>query len=194
MTAAFDWTHGTLFGQLALSRDGIHWYRFREPFLPLGKSGEWDSGSIYPIPSEAVVNGKTAIYYRGNSSGHGAGGKPGYGVAFLPEGAFAGWRADTEGILVTHLLARESGTEPFYLNADAEGGAIEAELIDAAGKVVPGFSRHDARPITGKGSELRIFWKGKLTRMGPVRLKLYLRHATVYGFRARRPRPKDPNE
>ena len=148
ITAAFDWKSNTLFGQLGLSRDGIHWHRFREPFLPLGKPGEWDAGSIYPIPSEATVNGRTAIYYRGSAAGHGAGGKPGYGVAFLHEGGFAGWRADGEGTLTTRPLIRESGDEHFFLNADAEGGSIQAELLDSEGRVIPGFARADSRPVT----------------------------------------------
>jgi hypothetical protein len=193
LTAAFEWSSNSLFGQLSLSRDGIHWSRFREPFLPLGKSGEWDSGSIYPIPSEAVIDGKTAIYYRGNATGHGGGGKPGYGVAFLPEGGFAGWRADEEGTLVTRPLVRELGTEDFFLNADASGGSIQAELLDSSGTVLKDFSRQDCKPITTKGSELRITWKGRPERVGPVRLKLYITRATVYGFKCKRGRPVDHN-
>jgi hypothetical protein len=134
--------------------------RFREPLLPLGKAGEWDSGSIYPIPSEAVVNGKTAIYYRGNATGHGGGGKPGYGIAFLSEGGFAGWRAEKKGTLVTNSSIRELGAEDFFLNPDAEGGSIQAELLDTSGTVLPDFSHRDCKPITTKGNELRLSWKG----------------------------------
>src|SRR5678816_2043366 len=136
--AAFDWPSNTLYGQLALSRDGIDWFRFREPFLPLGSKGAWDSGSIYPVPSDVQVGGRTAIYYRGNDYGHGAEGKTGYGVAFLRQGGFVGRRAAGEGTLTTHLLRVNSPRSVFYLDADARGGSIRAELIDAAGQVVPG--------------------------------------------------------
>ena len=190
--AAFDWPSNTLFGQLALSRDGIDWFRFREPFLPLGSKGAWDSGSIYPVPSDVKVGGRTAVYYRGNDYGHGAEGKTGYGVAFLRQGGFVGRRAVGEGTLTTHLLRVNSARSVFYLDADARGGAIRAELIDAAGQVVPGFSRTDSAEVAGDGTRQLLRWRetASLTdviRKGPVRLKLYLRAATVYGFEAGSP-------
>lgn len=194
LTAAFDWDTDSLFGQLALSRDGIRWHRFREPFLPLGATGDWDSGSIYPVGSEMTVQGKTAIYYRGNSKGHGAGGRPGIGVAFLQMDAFAGWRADGEGTLTTPLLHTELLNDGFFLNAQAAGGSIEVELRDAGGAVLPGYSRADAASITRDGASLPARWKSPPERTVPVRLKLYLRNATVYGFQARRLRPADQNQ
>ena len=85
------------------------------------------------------------------------------------------------------------GIEDFFLNADAGGGSIQAELLDASGTVLPGFSRRDCRPITTKGNELRLSLKGPSRRTGPVRLKLYLTRAMVSGFRCRRNRAADPN-
>ena len=191
VTAVFDHPSNTLFGQLALSRDGIRWYRFREPFLALGAAGEWDRGSIYPIPSEAHIDGKSAIYYRGNNDGHGAGGAPGMGVALLHEGGFAGWRADNRGTLTTHPLRVHRARSSLYLNADATEGSIRADLLSEAGDVIPGFSRADCQEVTGSGGALRLQWKGQSSleshlRKGRVRLKLYLSKATVYGLRAGR--------
>ena len=191
VTAVFDHPSNTLFGQLALSRDGIRWYRFREPFLALGAAGEWDRGSIYPIPSEAHIDGKSAIYYRGNSEGHGAGGAPGMGVALLHEGGFAGWRADNRGTLTTHPLRVHRARSSLYLNADATEESIRADLLSEAGDVIPGFSRADCQEVTGSGGALPLQWKGQSSleshlRKGRVRLKLYLSKATVYGLRAGR--------
>ena len=187
-TAVFDRESNTVFGQLAVSRDGIRWHRFREPFVPLGGAGAWDAGSIYPVGAEVVVGGKNAIYYRGNDYGHGAGGSPGFGVAFLHEGGFVGRRAKGRGTLTTHPLRVADARRGLTLNADAAGGSIRAELLTTDGSVIPGFSRAEFRVITGKGADLPLEWEGKEVRSalmkGDVRLRLYLDKATVYGFRS----------
>lgn len=194
VTAAFDWASDRLFGQLCLSRNGIDWYRFREPFVPLGQKGDWDSGAIYTVPSEALVQGQTAIYYQANDFGHGAGGRTGIGIALLQEGAFAGWKADQEGVLTTPLLDCELVSDAFLLNADATGGSIEAELLDRSGSVIPGFTRTASIPVRTKGGSLLLRWKGDPKRAGEARLRLYLKQATVFGFQARRLRKEDINE
>ena len=197
ITAGFDEVTHTMYGQLGLSRDGLQWRRFRKPFIPLGKEGEWDSGSNYPIGSEIVVEGQTAIYYKGaNKPAHSYDSVRGIGLALLHEGGFVGRRAENEGTLVTYLLRVRDDRSTFYLNADADGGSIRAELLDVAGKVIPGFSRQDCGDINGKGTDLPIRWKGadaprEHLRNGPVRLKLYLKKATVYGFRCVRPPRRD---
>lgn len=193
-TAAFSWPGDSLFGQMCVSRDGIHWHRFREPFLPLGQKGEWDSGSIFPVPSEASVGGQTAVYFTGNHVGHGPGGKPGVGVAFLQEGAFAGWRADGEGVLTTPALHIVDPRDAFFLNANAEGGSIRAEILDAGGQVLAGYTRADSAEILKAGTSLRLRWKQETARKGAVRLRLYLNRATVYGFQSRRVRKEEINE
>ena len=145
-TAAFDRAADRLFGQLAVSRDGIDWHRFRAPFLPLGSEGEWNAGSIYPAPSQVSVGGDTAIYYRGDHIGHGTGGRPGIGVALLDEGGFVAWEAETRGTLTTHPLAVGGKREALYVNGDASGGSIRAELLNVDGEVIPGFSRQESVP------------------------------------------------
>jgi hypothetical protein len=185
--AAFDWPTNTLFGQLALSRDGVAWYRFREPFLPLGAKGSWDSGSIYPVPSDVTVGGRTAIYYRGNDYGHGAQGRTAYGVAFLRKGGFVARRAAGEGTLTTRPLNLRNERYVLYLDADGRGGSIRAELLDGRGRVFEGYSRADSDEIRIEGNRLLLRWRGShdlpaAARAAPFRLKLYLRAARVYGI------------
>ena len=129
-----------------------------------------------------------------NRTGHGPGGNPGLGVAFLQEGAFAGWRADTEGLLTTPLLHTEHPSDAFFINANAEGGSIEGELLDTEGVVLAGFSRANSVAIRSAGSSLPLRWKPATTRKGPVRLRLFLRQATVFGFQSRRMRKEEINE
>ena len=194
VTTGFDAESHEAYGQLGVSRDGIDWRRFREPFLPLGGDNDWDGGAIYTIGSEATIDGRTAIFYHGsNTPAHSREGQRGIGVAFFDRGGFVGRRAIEGGYLITHPLRVSDDRSRFSLLADVSpGGSITAELLDADGAVIDGFSRQDAEPIEGKGDALEIVWRGagelsRHLRERAVRLKLYLEQATVYGLRARRP-------
>ena len=50
-----------------------------------------------------------------------------------------------------------------------------------------GLSLDDAVPLTGKGVEQEVFWKGGVNVAGcqgqPVRLRIWVRNADLYGFR-----------
>ncbi len=193
LTAGFDEVSHAMYGELGVSRDGIEWHRFRQPFLGTARKGEWDGGHVMPIPADASMAGETALFYQGSTKpAHDSTGKRGIGVAFLGRGAFVGWRAASQGQLVTHRLRIRDNRSRFYINADAGEGSIRAELLDDSGQVLEGFSREDCRPIQGRGSRLPVHWTGQETlkqhlRRGAVRLKLYLDQATVYGFYCRRP-------
>ncbi len=194
VTTGFDQKSHAAYGQLGVSRDGIDWRRFREPFLPLGGETDWDGGAIYTIGSEITIGDRAAIFYHGsNTPAHSREGQRGIGVALLDRGGFVGRRAEEPGYLITHPLRVSDDRSRFYLLADVSpGGSIVAELLDEDGVVIDGFSREDADAIEGEGDALEICWRGeedlkKQMREGAVRLKLYLEKATVYGFRVRRP-------
>jgi hypothetical protein len=201
--AGFDLESRLMDGRLALSRDGIEWFRFREVFLPRGTEGDWDSGTVWPVPSEVVVHDQTAIYYRGNNQPHTPEGerqgRGGIGLAFIDQGASAGWRAEQEGRLTTRPLLRKDRSPSLFLNADASQGEIRVEVLDNKGRIVPGFSRQECEPISTKGKLLLVKWKsgeraGRGRQIldhpaigdGAMALRLYLRQATVYGFRIAR--------
>lgn len=189
LTTGFDDTSNEMYPQLGVSRDGIEFHRFRKPFIPPGDERAWDAGSTRGIGSEIVFDGRTGLYYHGsNAGGHAEGGTQGIGLATIQEGAFVGWHAATTGTLTTHRLrARHHHRDKFFLNLDAEGGSVLAELLNDDGVVLPGFSRADCQPITTSGSRVRIEWEGdeqleSHLHAGTVRLRLHLQKATVYGF------------
>ena len=195
ITTGFDEESHAAYGQLGVSRDGVAWHRFRQPFTSLGNGDDWDGGAIYTVAADATIGERAAVFYHGsNSPAHSRGGQRGIGVAFLDRGGFVGRRAEGEGYLVTHLLLVADDRSHFSLLADVSpGGSIAAELLSRDGTVLDGFSRNDCTEIEGRGDALPIRWKGEENlkghlRSGAVRLKLYLRNATVYGFRAQRPR------
>ncbi len=194
VTTGFDETSHQAYGQLGVSRDGVEWHRFREPFMSLGGEKAWDGGAIYTIGSETTIGGRTAIFYNGsNTAAHSSEGQRGIGVAFLDQGAFVGRRAEREGYLITHPLRISDNRGVFSLSADvSQGGSIVTELLDAEGAVLEGFSQEESNTIEGRGDALEIRWEDQdrlkqHLREGAVRLKLHLRKATVYGFRVRRP-------
>ncbi|MCH2373670.1 MAG: hypothetical protein MK538_05775, partial [Planctomycetes bacterium] len=189
LTTCFDDKAHLMYPQLAVSRDGIDFHRFRTPFMPTGEKDAWDGGSIRAIGSEIVFEGQTGFYYHAsNVGGHVDGGTNGIGLATIQHGAFVGWHATTTGTLTTHRLrVRHHHHDKFFLNVDAEGGTVRAELLGEDGSILPGFSQADCQPITTAGSKIRVRWTGdeqleNYLRAGTVRLRLYLEKATVYGF------------
>ena len=181
-------------GQLGLSRDGIDWKRFRDGYFADTGAGAWDAGSVRPIPAEAVVDGRMAVFYTGSDhSLHDWEGTRGVGLATYQQGAFAGWRARTEGTLTTRLLLGKDREPGLLLNAEAEGGEIRAELLDAEGRPILGYTREDCRPLTGNGHQQEVVWEGRenlapVVAQGAFSIRLYLKQATIYGFRVISPR------
>lgn len=181
-------------GQLGLSRDGIHWKRFREGYFADTSAGTWDAGSVRPVPAEAVVDGRMAVFYTGSDhSLHDREGTRGVGLATYQQGAFAGWRARSEGTLTTRLLLAKDREPGLLLNAEAEGGEIRAELLDARGQPIAGYTREECRPLTGNGHQQKVAWEGgeslaPVVAQGAFSIRLYLQEATIYGLRVVPPR------
>jgi hypothetical protein len=86
--------------------------------------------------------------------------------------------------------------EHLTLNADASRGEIHAELapVEFGDRVdpwtpdtCPGLSFDEAVPVTGKGIEQPVSWRGGASvaryQGQPVRLRLRVRNADLYGFR-----------
>jgi len=175
--------------QLGLSRDGIHFHRFSDGYFLDGTPGQWDAGSVRPVPAEAVVDGQMAVFYAASDHTlHDREGTRGVGLAFFQQGAFAGWRAQGSGTLLTRPLLAKRGDPSLFLNTEAEGGKIEVEILDKDGKTLPGFSRVDCQPVTENGALVEVKWNGQenlapAVAQGAFRIRLHLRDATVYGFR-----------
>jgi hypothetical protein len=54
------------------------------------------------------------------------------------------------------------------------------ELLDSAGKPIPGFSRNDCVPLKGDPHALQVKWTGGETT--PKEAKFYLKRVFLYGF------------
>ena len=77
--------------------------------------------------------------------------------------------------------------ETLQVNVDAGDGRFYAEILDADGNPIPGFTVNEAR-IFGGVDQLRLepWWKGQkdLTSLKgkTIRLKFYLNNAKLYAF------------
>ena len=156
----------TLDTQLALSRDGLTWWRAgdRQTFMPLGPEGSWDRFVVAPNNSPPIRRGEELwIFYRGGAERHRAGPTPphrrrepwlapghpkdlplpkgvpssGMGVAKLRVDGFVSIDAGPRpGRLLTRPLLFEG--QELHVNVDAGLGSLRAELYEA--RRVPAYS------------------------------------------------------
>ncbi|MCC6271381.1 MAG: hypothetical protein IT190_08895, partial [Microbacteriaceae bacterium] len=146
---------GIMDGELALSRDGVHWQRpFRQPFfLPRSSGNHFDSGSILTNGTPVFLPDEFRFYYGGYSEG--ATGADDYslttgiGLATLPRDRFVALSPQQQEGQVTLKAVDLTQYHSLTLNANAGQVVIYVELLDADGRRLPGFTRAQALPITG---------------------------------------------
>ncbi len=175
--------------QLAWSWDLINWTRPfpREPFIPRGPEGEFDSGMIYTARAPVQMGDELWFYYGGwvgahnDPTAHAA-----IGVATLRLDGFCSMRAgDEEAWLITR---RERFIVPrVTVNARCgEGGYVLAELLDAQGNVIPGFSREECVPFTGDSVHHLLRWSTtelpEELRRADKKVRFILRNADLYSY------------
>jgi len=195
MANLYNTSTGLMWTELVHSYDGLDWRREprREPFIPIGPEGAWDSGMIAYVAAggPAPVGEDWFIYYTGNNWTHH------FKVTALPErgrmfqigglrlkrGRLVGYhtgmqRPDVElkaGRAVPTAWANrgELLTRPFlfdgsaiHLNADAGKGHVVAEICDPDGKSLPGFSREEASPLQADGVRLPLTYRGSPSLAG----------------------------
>ena len=73
--------------------------------------------------------------------------------------------------------------ERLEINCDtARGGAVTVEVLDAAGRTLPGFERSE--PVRGDSLRHRVSWARDVRTLGgkPVTLRFHLQGARLYAF------------
>ena len=147
--------------QLAWSWDIINWTRppERQPFIPRGEKGDFDSDMIYTARAPVQVGDELYFYYGGWDGPHNAKkATANIGLAIL--------RLD--GFCSLHAGAKEgwfiSRREPFRvpevaINArTTPDGYVLAEILDRHEKVIRGFSREECVPFTGDSVRRVLKW------------------------------------
>ena len=203
--------------QLTYSRNGVTWLRVghrgayrphelvsedrdwkaestQATFIPYGEHGQdWDWGSAYPAyqPVLTEIDDTIYLYYVGTNTRHWASyhgdkdKKSGIGLATLRADGFVS--VEGNGTLTTKPLVFLGDT--LLVNADARGGTLRVEAMDASGKVIEGFSRNDCTPIVGDSVRHVVTWNENpdcnLIQARPIRLRFYMENAKIYSFEAR---------
>jgi hypothetical protein len=190
------WDDGKIQPHLIYSPDGVSWSRLpvREPFIPVGPAGSFDSGTLYSSGNgPSVVGDKMRFYYFGCDYTHGnaepiQSPKNYSGVSFatLPRDRYIGWHGGTVAGTLTTKPFTFTGSA-LYLNLDASRGATGVALLDADGKPLPGYGIDDCEALSTDGFDQRITWRGRhdLAPLSgkPVRLQFSLRHSVLYTWR-----------
>jgi hypothetical protein len=180
-------------GLLMVSRDGVHFDRWNEAFLRPGpeRPDTWLYGHQF-IAWHAVETASSLpraprelSLYATEGSWHG----PGNSLRryTLRLDGFVSINAPLSGgELVTKPL-KFAGSRLGVNFATSAAGDIRAEIQEASGKPLPGFSLDDCPPVFGDAIERSIAWKsgGDVSQLAgqTVRLRFVLRDADLYSFR-----------
>jgi hypothetical protein len=185
---------------LGFSRDGFHWSRpNREPFIPVSeRAGDWNWSNVQSAGGCCLVVGDRLYFYVSGRSGRPGTSDPGVcstGLALLRRDGFASLHDEPDqrpvryggGVRqVTTRPVRFSGRH-LFVNADVTHGALQVEVLDRAGRVLPPFSLTNANAVAGvDGTRLPIRWATRPTLdelIGePVRFRFSLKNGRLYSF------------
>ncbi len=179
--------------QLAYSRDGYDWHRAcdRQTFLDWGPPGAWDQAWVAPSHNPPIrVGNRLYIFYQGRQTLHWAeepfGHIGGIGLCFLrPDGFVSLDAQNSEGSVTTTPLLLQG--ETLHVNALARPGTVTAEILNAEGEPIEGFSRADCVPLKMADMiDREITWKGTAAIDAlagrTVRLRFYVQAAKLYSF------------
>jgi len=188
----------TLEIRLAVSRDGVKWtWPDREtPFIPLGKAGDVDGGSLYMANGSCLVMGdEFCFYFSGSALNHQEVELPNLSD---PKNRRVITRAVAPRDRLVSVTVSAAGgslqTPPIQfvgdrlvVNAVARpGGRVRVGLLDAQGIPIPGRGIEDCQALTKDEISWTVSWadghdvaswSGK-----PVRLRMELHDAEVFGF------------
>jgi len=163
-------------------------------------SGKWDSGYLSAIGGICTVDDDTLRFYYSALRGDAelrrekVGQQPMHrlgiyyngaiGFATLRRDGFCGLVADGLGTVLTKPVTF-SGSR-LFVNAECLYGEVAAEILDAAGKPIPGFSAKDCRQMKFDDSTRREleFAGGDLAPLAgrSVSIRFNLHCATLYAF------------
>ncbi|MBN2375086.1 MAG: hypothetical protein JXD22_01700 [Sedimentisphaerales bacterium] len=195
-TSLFQKDPQTLDIRLAVSRDGLNWTwpEQEKPFIPLGKPGEFDCGSLYMGQGIIRIGDELWQYYGGSPQTHNGTYKelilPGYGRSYSRvisrlDGYVSVDAGPEGGYFITPLLTFWGNK--LKLNVKVRpGGMVRVGLLDEVEKDIPDYSTDSCLPITGDYIEKTVEWQmgaNVSARAGtPTRLQIEMKDSSLYAF------------
>ena len=188
---------GAVEAQLAVSRDGVHFTRFRQPYVGLGRIGQPDGGQIYMAAGMIRRGDDLYQYYSGMPFTHGLDSKEGVKYTKgLPReviirvvqrlDGFVSMDAGGKGGELTTPVIAFKGSR-LRLNIDCGGiGETWVELQDERGKPIQGFSMKESVSVDRNGVAQEVWWHNgpDVSSLAgrPVKMRIQMRSAKLFGF------------
>ncbi len=143
--------------ELCISRNGDDWVRLAGKFFDRGTTiGSWDHAMAW-ITSPVYVKDQMFFYYSGYNEGHKVG-KRQIGLAQLPQDRFVALESkDNKGRIVTRVF--RTSCNYIALNAKSPYGRIRVQLTDRYGRVLPGYSFEECKPLNKDALRSPVRWK-----------------------------------
>ncbi|MCC8171454.1 MAG: hypothetical protein LIP00_06645 [Parabacteroides sp.] len=172
---------------MGYSRDGFHFYRpTYEPVMGVNETeGAWNWGNMQSIVGTPLIVGDSLYLYASGRRKNDImwDGFTSTGLATLRRDGFVSMRTEGEGYLITEKVVFDG--RHFFVNAEADGLAVE--LLDADGKIIPGFSKADCNKLTHlNATKQKVTWQSgkEIASLAgrSVRIKFYLTGGDLYAF------------
>ena len=189
-TAAYHHTNDTLDIELATSRDGIRFTRWRQPFLRLGPTGAFDSKMLYMGVGLSADSGEIRQYYGGYGQLHDQASVAQYQSSIgLARSRIDGFVSQDAGSSVGRLT-----TLPFTLEGDrleinfdgSSRGWLKVELLDENFAAIPGFTEGEVDRLAGNDVRRGVTWGGRADlaalRGRRLRLRFVGQSVKLYAF------------
>jgi len=185
--------HGKAEIQMAYSADGQSWHRTvgRQPFIPLGKPGDWDDGFLTMQSSVVEVGDEVYCYYSGNRGGHSDHRETSQrkiGLATIKRDRFASMSSTDPGMVEVYH-GQVAGKEMVINGRTTAAGEIRVEVRRVQGKgsvPVAGFGREQSASIRGDDVRLKASWKGaswaNLANGANYAIRFYLKDADLFAY------------
>lgn len=178
--------------QLATSRNGILFKRWRDSFVRLGMNGAFDSKMIDMGVGMLRCGNELLMYYGGSKFCHSATnpainpGLGGVGMVRIRVDGFVSQDAPVSGgLLITKPLKFTGNRLVVNLDGSANG-TLKVELLDEFCRPINGFNGIDADILYGNDINRLVTWKGSddLTALKdrPIRLRFSGKSVKLYAF------------
>lgn len=177
--------------ELTYARSGYAWHRCAQgkPFIPHGAPGSWEAGNLQCASAPLYLENEIRYYYAASEMRHKIHWElypqtAGLGMASLRPDGFISLRAGAEPARLLTVAFKPEARQ-LFLNAVVEiGGSLKAELLDAAGATLEGFSEAQCVPVTGDNLAAPLRWRGApaLPEGQAVRVRLTGKKADLYSI------------
>jgi len=172
----------------AVSRDGVKWNRFRQPYVRLDQIGAVDGGALYMATGMIIKDHEIWQYYTAISATHGNISQNNSVIIRLVQrlDGFVSADAGPQGGELTTPVIKFRGNR-LQLNIDCGAmGEAWVEILDKDGNSIKGYAMDDAVSVDRNGVAQEVWWKkgpdvsslsGK-----PVRMRIKMRSSKLYSF------------